>query len=181
MTASAEYRPASLKRWRPKEWTPIYEQIVILSAMGHSNKQLAEAFHYSPQQISNIVCTPEAKLTRRRVLESLQQKAEDGIPTRLSALADKATQRVAQVLYDDALFERSPFAVVDRGLSLLRGVGKLKTAAEADQPGNQQNILILTGEDATDIRDGLKKAKEARERHPAEIPVETTGRELKAG
>src|SRR5713101_2240938 len=172
MTAPAEYRPAKLQRWRPKEWTPIYEQIVILSAMGHSNKQLAEAFKYSTQQISNIVCTPEAKLTRRRVLESLQQKAEDGIPTRLSALADKATQRLAQVLHDDALFERSPFAVVDHGLSLLRGVNKLKTASEADHAGNQPDILILTGEDAQDFRDGIKKAREAREKHL--IPVETT-------
>lgn len=172
-----EYRPAKLTRWRPKEWTPIYEQIVILSAMGHSNKQLAETFKYSPQQISNIVCTPEAKLTRRRVLESLQQKAEDGIPTRLSVLADKATQRIAQVLHDDALFERSPFAVVDRGLSLLRGVGKLKTAAEADSQASQQNILILAGEDASEIRAGLKKAREARDNHPVGIEVE--GRELK--
>ncbi len=179
MTAPAvPYRPARLTRWRPKEWTPVYEQIVVLSCgMNRSNKDLGEMFGFTPQHISNILSTPEASLVRRRVLETLREKVDGGLPQRLNDLADKATQRVAQVLYDDILFERSPFAVVDRSLTVLRGVGKLKTSEEARSETN--NVLILTGEAASEIKEGLKKAREAREKHPVEIVVEPA-KELKA-
>lgn len=171
-TAAPPYRPAKLQRWRPKEWTPVYEQIVILSCgMNKSNKELGDMFGFTPQHISNILCTPEASLVRRRVLETLREKVDGGLPRRLSDLADKATQRVAQVLYDDAIFERSPFAVVDRSLAVLRGVGKLRSAEEA-KGDTTNNVLILAGETANELRDGLRKAREAQLKNPVEIVVE---------
>jgi len=172
-----EYRPAKLDRWRPKEWTPVYEQIVVLSCgMNRSNVELGEMFGFTPQHVSNILNTPEASLVRRRVLETLREKVDGGIPKRLSDLADKATQRVAQIMYDDAVFERSPFAVVDRALRVLAGVGRLRNAEES-KGDTHNNILVLSGEAAQDIRDGLRKSREARELHE----VDVTPKELKAG
>lgn len=178
MTTTAPYRPAVLERWKPKKWEPFHEQIVALSCMGRSNKEIAETFGYTPQHISNIINTPQAALVRRRILTNLQEKVDAGIPRRLGDLADKATQRVAQVLFDDNLFERSPFAVVDRSLAVLRGVGKLKTVSEMEGGNKTNNTIIFTSEDAADIRAGLAKAREASERHPVELP--TTAKELKS-
>lgn len=173
-----EYRPAKLDRWRPKEWTPVYEQIVVLSCgMNRSNVELGEMFGFTPQHISNILNTPEASLVRRRVLETLREKVDGGLPKRLSDLADKATQRVAQVMYDDAVFERSPFAVVDRALRVLAGVGRLRNA-ETPPGDTTNNILVLSGEAAQDIRDGLRKSREAREMHEIEV---LPAKELKVG
>jgi len=139
--------------------------------MNKSNTELGVMFGFTPQHISNILSTPQASLVRRRALETLREKVDGGLPKRLSDLADKATQRVAQIMYDDAVFERSPFAVVDRALRVLAGVGRLRNAEEA-RGDTTNNVLVLTGESANDIRDGLRKSREAHEKHSHEIVVE---------
>lgn len=168
------HRPAKLTRWHPKRWEVLYDQWVALSTLGKSNKDIADHFGYSPQQVSNILNTPEASLIRRRMLEALRKGAELTIPKRLEHLADKAVQRLAEVLENDQLMERSPFAVVDRGLALLRGVGKIKS----EGGGNVNNIgkaLILSDEAARELTEGMSKANEARKLNPVEIEVDEVG------
>ena len=67
-------RPASIVKWVPKEWTPVYEQIVSLDCMGVPQKKIAEQFNMTNVMVSKICCTPQAKIIRRAVLESLAEK-----------------------------------------------------------------------------------------------------------
>lgn len=167
------HRPARFTRWRPRKWELAYEQIVALSTLGKSNVEIAKLFGYTPQHISNILCTPEASLARRMMLEKLREGVAAKLPQRLDDLADKATQRLAEVLYNDDLASRSPFAVADRGLAVLKGLGKLKDEKEAGKGVN--NTFVLTAEFAKQLTDGLAATRRAHELNPPE-PVETSAK-----
>jgi hypothetical protein len=169
--APASGRAAKFTRWRPKKWHVMYDQIVALDTIGKSRDEIAKLFGYTPQHVSNIVNCPEAAITRGRLLEQLNARSVEKLSASLETLAVQAKKRLAQVLYDDDLFERSPFAVVDRGLTVLAGVGRLKTKAEASKM-NVERAIIFTSDDAKAIQESLKKADIARKLHAEAIEVE---------
>ncbi len=169
VTSLTPERPATIKRWRPRKWDVVYDQIVVLDTLGKPQKEIAELFGYTVQHISNIVNCPEAKITRGRLLEQLQKSAVDKLGTDLEVIAVQAKKRLAQVMYDDDLFQRSPFAVVDRGLTVLTGVGKLKP--RGDGGTKIERAIILSSDDAKQIRESLDKADVARQLHAIEVPV----------
>src|SRR6266702_5236825 len=157
MTAVAqELRPGRMTKWRPKKWEAMHEQIVVLSCLGRSNKQIAELFGYTPQHICNILGTPEASLVRRRVLDNLRDSVKSNLDQSLEDLADQSVIRLKEVMFDDELFEKSPFAVVDRGLAVLRGVGRLKSGS--DNSTNVNKAIILSAEDSKILREGAARA-----------------------
>lgn len=156
-------RPA-LTRWVPRRWELRYDQIVILSTLGKSHDELALQFNYSKQQISNIVNAPQAEITRARIYAELQKRAEENIPMRLEKLADKSLERLSTILHDDDLFKQAPFGVVDRGLQVLKGIGRIKTETEqrSSDKNIQQNNFFLTPESVSQLTAAIKIADEAR-------------------
>lgn len=165
------YKPPHLKqgkvaKWAPKKWQPMYEEMVALSCAGRSNKTIAEKFGYTEQHISTILNCPKAKMVRRDMLELLRKSVESRMEERVKDLQDVALKRLTQVLTDDRLYEASPFAVVDRGLQVLKGTGVLRSEAAAGSGGiNAKNAIFIGGEAADAIREGLKAADEARRLH----------------
>jgi len=164
--ASTDGRGPTFGRWLPREWKPVYSEIVLLSCAGWKGTDLAEKYNYTEVHISNILRTPQAGLLRKRVLEELQGRALESIPAKLEQIAEKTVDRLRQVVNDDALFEKSPFGVIDRGLKVLTGVGHLKNE---DQRGGMhiKNAVVLTKEHSSDLIDGLKRAKEAKLLNPS--------------
>lgn len=149
-------------RWLPKKWHPTYTEIVLLHCAGWSNKDLAARYGYTEVHISSIVCTPQAALLRRKVIESLQDKVMQSMPEKLEQVAAKTVDRLHQVINDDDIFERSPFSVIDRGMKVLSGLGYLK-----DSPAvNINKAVILTEQHSKDLIEGLRKAEEAKRLNP---------------
>jgi len=146
-------------KWIPKKWHVRYDQMVLMQTLGNSNEEIANHFGCTPQQVSNICNTPQAAITRRLVLEKLQEKAIESIPKRMEVIAEKAVQRLHSVIHNDELFQVSPFAVVDRGVEVLKAVGIMKS----DKGVNIEKAVILTAEQSSDLLDGLKVADRARQ------------------
>lgn len=162
-------RPARMKRWAPKKWEVMHQEIVALSVMGMSNIEIAKRYNYSAQQICNILNCPQAVLERRKMLTALEKGIEEKLPQRLEQLADKAIQRMAEVMYNDELAGRSPFAMFDRGVTILKGLGKM----DGGEGGNGANKGITMSEElGKRLIDGLFAAAKARELHPQEVVVE---------
>lgn len=169
-------RPARLVKWVPNEWTPVYEQIVSLDCMGVSQKKIADQFNMTNVMISKICCTPQAKIIRRAVLESLAEKNKVFQEERFSRTQTKAMERISEVMEDDALFISDPFAVVDRAFKLLE---KTKVIVGGDVKGDVNiagNLQInnLTQTAIVEIKDGLAKAREAKELHKGMEAVDVT-------
>lgn len=171
MTAVAPNRPAQFtkrERWQPKKWEAMHEQMVIMSALGRSNVEIAKTFGYSAQQVCNILASDEATIVRARTLDTLRKTAVKQLDGALEDLATQSIIRMKEVMYDDDLFTKSPFAVVDRGLAILRGVGKLRAdGASSAAP----RTIVMSTEDAAAIAAGLKVADEAKRLNAPSIEV----------
>lgn len=160
-------RPARLVKWVPKTWTPIYEQIVSLDCVGVSQKKIAEQFNMTNVMVSKICSTPQAKIIRRSVLESLAERNKIFQKDRFDRVQVKAMERISEVMEDDALFMSDPFSVVDRAFKLLEktkvlGGGDVK--GDINIAGNVQ-INKLSQTAIIELKEGLEKAREAKELH----------------
>ena len=167
-------RPARLVKWVPKEWTPIYEEIVSLDCMGVPQKKIAEQFKMTNVMVSKICSTPQAKIFRRKVLEVLAERNKEFQKDRFERVQVRAMERISSVLEDDNLFLADPFSVVDRAFKLLE---KTKVLGGGESKGNV-NILgdvnMLTQNAIVEIKDGLAKAREAKELHKEVEAIDVT-------
>lgn len=153
-------------KWVPKRWEIWHEQVVALSCIGKSNTEIASHFGYTPQHISNILNTPEASLVRRRLLDNLRERIDTSIPAKLDMIALKAVERLDSLINNDEIYERSPFAVVDRGLQVIKGLQHLKDKTDGVV---KERTIIMPPEIALRLAAGLEKAREARRLNDGEV------------
>lgn len=157
-----------VKKWRPKKWRPEYDRVVAYSAMGKSNIWIAQQLSFTKEHVSTILNQPQAIELIGRLQAKLQDNMMVSIPQALSEIADKAVLRLKEVMFDDKLFSKNPFAVVDRGMDVLKGLQHLKGGGNgAPQQGNVYNIntAILAPHQRSDILEGLEKVQEVNRLH----------------
>ncbi len=168
-------RPARISKWVPKNWTPIYEEIVSLDCMGMAQKEIAEKFEMTPVMVSKICCTPQAKIFRRKVLEILAERNKVFQEDRFERTQVRAMERISSFIEDDALFASDPFAVVDKAFKLLE---KTRVLGGSDNGRGDINIAgnvnLLTQNAIVELKDGLAKARESRELHKELEAVDVT-------
>ncbi len=163
-----EVRPARIVKWIPKEWKPVYEQIVSLDCMGVPQKKIAEQFNYTPVMISKICTTPQAKIIRRKVLELLAEKNKVFQEERFNRTQVRAMERISEFIEDDDLYGKDPFAVVDKAFKLLEKTGAIGSKNKAGDVNVQGDLNVMNTLSQTailEIKDGLAKARESKELH----------------
>jgi hypothetical protein len=169
-------KPVKFKKWIPKKWRPEYERVVAMSAAGMSNKQIAASVGFTPVHVSNILNLPQATDLMERIVAKMREKSMVDIPSTLQRVAEKAAQRLESVINNDELFEKSPFAVLDRGMDVIKGLNHLKGGGNG-APGNvthvHGNAMIVSSDQADALSEGLRKRNEVKRLHsPNEIVVE---------
>jgi hypothetical protein len=166
-------RPARLAKWIPKEWTPIYEEIVSLDCMGMAQKEIAEKFKMTSVMVSKICCTPQAKIFRRKVLEILGERNKVFQEDRFERTQVRAMERISSFMEDDALFASDPFAVVDKAFKLLEKT-KVLGGSERGDINIAGNVNMLSQTSIVELKDGLAKAREAKELHKGMEAIDIT-------
>lgn len=131
----------SLKRWEAKKWRPEYERAVAYSALGKSNIEIAKLLNYTPVHVSNVLNLPLAKELKDKIMARMRERTMEDVPSILQKVAQKTAERLLKVVEDDDLFTKSPFAVIDRGLDVMKGIGHMKGGGNGApaQVNNQQN------------------------------------------
>jgi len=157
-------------KWRAKKWEPMFDEWVVRSCLGESNLSIAQRSKYTPQHVCAVLNQPQAKLLRRQLMESLRKNIELKTEERLSHLSDKALQRLTQVMDDDRLVESHPFAIADRSMAILKGLGHFKSSDGATI--NAKNAVFVSPEISALIGEGLRKAQEARLLNPPSASIE---------
>jgi len=146
-------------RWQPKKWIPLYEQMVGLASMGRSNKYIGELFGYTAQQVSNILTSDEGKLVMDVTVERIRDKATVTIADRMEKIADRAVHNIETVLFNQEYLDKSPFAMVDRSMGLLKGLKKL----EGDAPKTEINNQVLISDKGVEtIARAIERAQEVK-------------------
>ena len=160
---------ARIAKWIPKHWTPVYEQIVHLDCMGVSQKKIAAQFSITNVMVSKICSTPQAKIIRRKILELLAEKNKVFQEDRFGRVQVRAMERISAVMENDELFMADPFAVVDRAFKLLEKTGRIggRDKGDINVAGDLKvsNVSNLSQTAIVEIKDGLAKAREAKELH----------------
>ncbi len=160
-TATAPRRPPRItKRWEPKKWEPVYEQMVAMSCMGLSNVDIASRFSYTPVHVSNVLTSLQGQRLKKLILDRLRSTVAATIPERLEDIADKTVSRLHELIHDDERFQRSPFAVVDRGMAVLKGLRHLKGDAEVNN-FRAERAIVMSHEAAKLIAEGLEKSRQS--------------------
>ena len=169
-------RPARLVKWVPKEWTPVYEEIVSLDCMGMPQKEIAEKFEMTSVMVSKICCTPQAKIFRRKVLEVLAERNKVFQKDRFERTQVRAMERISSFMEDDELFASDPFAVVDKAFKLLEKTKVLSGGEDNRGKGgiHIENVNMLTQTAIIELKDGLKKSREAKELHKEMEAIDVT-------
>ena len=156
---------AKLNRWRPKRWQPEYEKMVALSCLGMSNVMIAERLGYTPVHVSNVLNLQEAEDLRTMILGKMREKALTDIPNTLTEIAEKSVARLRSIVENDDLFEKAPFAVVDRGIEIIKGLGHLKHGGNGSPINIDKAVFALSQEHADALTAGLKKSNEVKQRN----------------
>jgi hypothetical protein len=161
-TTQAPEKKGRLGKWSPKKWKADYDRVVAYHVMGKENKVIAEMLGFTPEHVSTILHTPQAVELKLKLEAKLREKIETNIPETLDYIARKTAERLKQVVDSDELFEKSPFAVIDRGMEVMKGLNHLKGGGNGSNPINVERAIIVSGESAAGLVAGFDKANEAR-------------------
>lgn len=146
------------KRWSPVKWEPIYEQFIAFSAIGYSNKDIAEKFGYTPQQVSNVLCTPQAKVIKEQLIRKIREDVLANSAGDREALIHRANENIGKVLNSDELREKSPFKMLEASMSYLKGVGQLESESKG-------TTIMINTQVANILQQGLTKSDEVKKLH----------------
>ena len=167
-------RPPKLSRkfvrnWQPT-WQPEYEAIVAESCLGKSNVALAEKYNFTPQHISNILNTEEARRIKREAIAAIRNASLSILEGKMAESAARAVENIHKVMHNDELLLNNPLAVMEKSLAVLKGLGKLQ--GDGTVINNNVNnikadnaIINLGEEQQKTFMDGMEKALEAIEMH----------------
>jgi len=145
-------------RWEPKKWHPVYEEVVLLSALGYSNIDIAKQKGFTTVHVSNILCTQQAKTLMEMISIRLRHKTGESMEDRLERYAEKAMQRVEEVLNDDEYAMRSPGGIFDRAITVLKVTNKVKSEGST----TVNNNLVVPVEAMLELKKGMELSDKAR-------------------
>jgi len=159
-------------RWNPKEWHPIYEEVVLLDCMGYKRSEIAIRMGFSEMHITNVLKTDQAAIVRKLVLARINSKAMQTIEQRLEAVTLKAMKRVEDVMNNDVLAEKNPLGIFDRAITVLRGTRKIQP--ETDGGSHIGKAIIVSDHQFDKLMKGTAMADEAKRLHATpEVEVST--------
>lgn len=146
------------KKWDPKEWHPVYEQVVALAAAGWSNEKIGSIVGLGKQQISNILTSPKGKTKLTEYTNTVAVGAERSIHSRLARLTDVTVTRCEQYFDNDEYHMKAPGAMADRAMKFLRGIGQLKD----DAPVSTVNNITFKDAQIAVLANSMKRSEEAK-------------------
>jgi hypothetical protein len=144
--------------------------MVAYSVLGWSNVKIANTLGFTPVHVSNVLNTDEGKDYAKKLHAKLKDNIDVDVPKVLNEAASQAAIRIKSAMFDDELYQRNPFAVIQAGMVLLKGVGNMKdrdvaTPTQQTITNNIQVGAIINEGQRSDILDGLQKVAEVKRIH----------------
>lgn len=146
-------------RWEPKRWHPVYEEVVLMDALGYSNIEIAADKGFTVVHISNILCTPQARMIKQLIIGQIEKKRVLTIDGKLNKMAEKAVGRMEEVLDDDQFATKNPGGMFDRALKLLQVTGKVK---DPEVGIVRDRTLVIPSDVFARFTDAMMQSKEER-------------------
>ena len=157
-------------KWVPREWRPVYAQIVFADSLGLPNKDIGEKYGFTAQHVSNILNLPQAVKLREQLAGRIQERMLDGIPNRLENIADTAVKNIERVIANEELLNKAPMQMLRSSMEYLKLQGKLT----GDSPRTTVNNTLVIGDAGSkQMLEGLMKSQRVDELHGlTEVPTQ---------
>lgn len=167
-------RRRGMKKWQPKIWKPLYEQMVALDVAGKSNIEIGQTFGYTPQQVSNILTCDKAVEIKFQIIKRVRNKVGSAVGDKLAAIQSKTIERTYDLLHNDEWNKNSPIAIIKTGLLVGKATGQFKDDPESsnhsgNHSGNstvnnitQNNLNLIGASGIETLINALAKSDEAR-------------------
>lgn len=167
-------RRRAMKKWQPKVWKPLYEQMVALDVAGKSNIEIGQTFGYTPQQVSNILTCDKAIEVKFHIIKRINKRVGTAVGDKLAAIQSKTIERTYNLLHDDGLNQISPIAIIKTGLLVGKATGHFKEDSKSfDNSGSnsgnstinnitQNNLNLIGASGIETLINALAKSDEAR-------------------
>lgn len=167
-------RRRGMKKWQPKNWKPLYEQMVALDVAGKSNVEIGLLFGYTPQQVSNILTCDKAIEVKFAIIKRIRNRVGTAVGDKLAAIQSKTIERTYNLLHDDELNKNSPIAIIKTGLLVGKATGQFKDDPRSSEFGGsnsgnstvtnitQNNLNLIGASGIQTLVDALAKSDEAR-------------------
>lgn len=156
------------KRWQPKVWTPIMEQMVVLSCANYSNTAIATVFKCTAQHVSNILNCNEGIRLRAKIIDGIKVTSELSITDRLKDLATTAISNIETIIKSQNAMNEQPMAMFDKSIKVLELTKHIESPKQRVEGGinvNGNAIISIGHEHAEQLIEGLAKANEAAKLH----------------
>lgn len=156
-----------------KNWKPIHTSIVLDYAQGRTISQLADKYGFADSTIANIIRTTKAKEILARIENNILKNGTESFPEAIKKGKILAFQRMQELLTNDTLAEKAPFAFFDRAQKAFESFSKYDTPEVSPQngvPSQQNNMNVQLNifnnpEQVSALTDGLNKALEVSQRY----------------
>lgn len=162
--------------YTPKNWKPMHTAIVVDYAQGRTISQLAEKYNLASSTVGNIVRSSQAKAMLSRIEANILKNGSEAFPEAVKKGKILAFQRMQELLTNDTLAEKAPFAFFDRAAKAFETFSKYETpehSSSVQQTNtNVQLNIFQNPEQVAALTDGLNKALEVSQRY-AELPAGT--------
>jgi predicted transcriptional regulator len=163
-------KEARLTKWKPKQWRPEYERAVAYSALGVSNIEIAKMLGFSKEYVSMILNLDESKKRMAEFLEKLKVNNDVNVTEVSERVVGKTLKRLESLLDNEEAFEKSPFAIIDRGLRLSEAIMKKgidtlpgnSGGVHIHNHGEGSSTMIVTPETDDSLKAALRKAQNVR-------------------
>lgn len=155
--------------YNPVTWKPLYDAIIMeLIMFGSKKKVIAEKYKVTPQTVSNIINCDEGRVKIRAAQERVRETMLRSIPQRMNDIAEKAVDRMQEFINDDTLYEKSPFAVIDRSMRFMQGT---KLLADKDHVADKPEVINLSEKAMDRLSHALERINESINPPPAQKQI----------
>lgn len=123
-----------------KNWEAWMTEVVILHLSGMSIPELRHRFERTDTHLRNILNTEQAKNIVREIQSKTLAREMEDAPARISALKMKALNTMDEMLGDEEMKKKSPFAFWDASRKTLETVSRLDSTISTPSPQHHTNV-----------------------------------------
>ena len=172
--AETTKRYGRFTKWQPKTWKPLHQTIVQFHCNNVKNKDIARLVRKTPEFVSMVLTTDKAVEIKQEFLAKMHEKLMHDIPSMMEDISKLTVRRIRESLENDEIFKNSPLGIIDRGIKIMEGIGKIKTKAAVEANVNvtdnsQKTTLLFSDKNQERILEALEKSNVVRRIHA--LPV----------
>lgn len=159
-------------RYRPKKWLPEFSQVVFdyIAIPGITQEELGDKYGYTKVHINNILNSPQAAKIREATAKGILNYNEENVTVKLGEISQKAVERMHNFIHNDILYEKSPFAFIEKSIAIRKSIGDEKKDEPKGGDFINNGVIAISGPQAEGLLKSFELALELKHKEIKPAP-----------